>query len=93
MFSAMKQFGWPSTQHGINGGVGSNGGNSAAYGWRRWEQWCLTFDMINARITHYADGHEDVDVPVNADQQFFDLIKGANKRIKEPDVVTDVLFG
>ena len=93
MIGLFKMFGWPSTQHSINTGKGSNGGFSGAYGWRRWEQWCQGYDMLNGKILNYQDGHEDGDLTVNKDSRFLDFLNEANKRINEKDIVTDATFG
>ena len=95
MFSIWKKFTWPAVQKSINGVVGSHNGQSdkARYGWRRWEQWCMAFDIEAGQIIGYVDGDEDGFSLANADEQFLNPLKEANKKIKEENVVTDVLVG
>ena len=95
MFTIMKMFSWPSHQHGIDGIVGSvNGGSKKArYGWRRWEQWCIAYDMDAGKVYTYVDGDEDGASNVNPETNFKNGFDTANKKVKEPYSVTDVLVG
>ena len=29
------------------------------YGWKRWEQWCVAFDMEAGQVITYVDGVDD----------------------------------
>ena len=95
MFTVKKMFGWPSVQYFIDGGAGSVNGNSkkAKYGWYRWEQWCVGFDMEAGKVFTYVDGDEDGASTQNADAAFLNPMKRANTKIKEPNLITDVLVG
>ena len=95
MFTIFKKWLWPSTQHSIDGHVGSHNGGSmkARYGWRRWEKWCFAFDMIEGKVFTHVDGDEDGSRPRNKEKEFTIPLERANKKIKEPDVITDVILG
>ena len=95
MFTIFKKWLWPSTQHSIDGSVGSHNGGSmkARYGWLKWEKWCIAFDMIVGQVFTYVDGEEDGARKKNADVHFNSPLERANKKIKEPDVITDVILG
>ena len=88
-----QMFGWPSTQNFIdNKGGWSYGGFWYVYGIKRWEQWCRSYDLNTGEMRFYQDGRKDQDGAVNPGE-FLAALDGANQKIKEPDLVTDVLFG
>ena len=95
MFTIFKKFAWPSVLNSIDGLVSSTNGGSAKarYGWRRWEQWCVAFDMVEGQVFTYVDGDEDGSGKKNADSNFQKPLERANKKIKEEDVITDVVVG
>ena len=95
MLTIQKKFSWPSVQSIIDGNVGSFNGMSmkGAYGWRRWEKWCVAFDMEVGQIFTYVDGDEDGATKTNADTNFKNPLESANHKIKEKDMITDVLVG
>ena len=65
----------------------------ARYGWRRWEQWCVAFDMDVGQVFTFVDGNEDGSGKKNADAYFNSPLEGANKKIKDPYLITDVIVG
>ena len=95
MFTIFKRFGWPATAHAIDGTVGNVNGKSsrARYGWHRWERWCIAYDTDNGQVFSFVDGDFDGDTKVDPDTQFKDPTKRANAKIKDPNMVTDVLIG
>ena len=95
MFTIYKKFRWPAVLHSIDGSFGSHNGNArkARYGWRRWEQWCVAFDMEVGQIFTFVDGYEDGSSKKNADVEFNEPLKRANSKIKDPYFITDVIAG
>ena len=65
----------------------------ARYGWRKWEQWCIAFDMEVGQVFTYVDGDEDGELKINANTTFDIPLKRANMKIKEPNLITDVIVG
>ena len=95
MLTIFKKFKWPAVLHSIDGGVGSHNGNArkARYGWRRWEQWCVAFDMEVGQVFTVVDGDEDGSSKTNLDLQFNTPLERANSKIKDPYLITDVIVG
>ena len=95
MFSIFKRYAWPSMQSGLDGTVQSLNGFSsqARYGWRRWEQYCVAYDMINGKVYSNVNGDKDGASTHNAKNMFLDPLEKANSKIKNPDTITDLLFG
>ena len=94
MFVLSKMYGWPSTQHAIDGSVGSeNGLSNIPYGWQRWEKWCLAYDLDMGKTIAYVDGKEDGNIKRNLEAKDNADLKRANSKIRNPDVITDVLIG
>ena len=93
MFSLFKQFGWRSMQSGIDGSVDSfNGLSGEYYRWIKWHQECVAFDMINGKVYTNYNGVEDGSSTHKA-EIFLDPLQKANKKIKNPNIITDALFG
>ena len=84
MFTIFKKFLWPSVLHSTDGSVLSHNGGSmkARYGWRRWEQWCVAFDMDVGQVITFVDGEEDGSGKNNADDNFNSPLERANKKKK-----------
>ena len=95
MFTIFKKWLWPSTNHATDGSVFSHNGGSmkARYGWRRWEKWCIAFDMVDGQVITYVDGEEDGARKKNKDTVFNIPLERANTKIKEADTITDVILG
>ena len=95
MFTIFKKFLWPSVLHSTDGSVLSHNGGSmkARYGWRRWEQWCVAFDLDVGQVFTYVDGDEDGARKKNANDVFNKPLERANMKIKEPFLITDVIVG
>ena len=93
MFSLFKRFMWPATQSAIDGSVDSfNGLSGEYYYWRRWHQICVAIDMINGKVFTNYNGVEDGS-STHTPKIFLDPLQKANKKIKNPNIVTDALFG
>ena len=95
LFTIFKKFLWPSVLHSTDGFVGSYNGGSmkARYGWRKWEQWCVAFDMEVGQVFTYVDGDEDGELKINANTTFDIPLERANMKVKEPNLITDVIVG
>ena len=93
MFSLFKRFMWPAIQSAIDGSVESfNGLSGEPYYWRRWHQICVAIDMINGKVFTNYNGVEDGSSN-HKPKMFLDPIQRANNKIKNPNIVTDALFG
>ena len=95
VFTVFKAWLWPSMMHSIDGGVGSHGSESmkSRYGWRKCERWCYAFDMVASQVSSYVDGEEDSWERQGNRDMFRVFLEQANKKVKEPDMTTDVTVG
>ena len=61
LITVFKDLGWGGTWHRVGyKQMDSNGlATSKLYGWKRWEQWCVGFDMVAGQIVTYVDGLYD----------------------------------
>ena len=60
LITFFKNLGWGGVWHMVDTKtMDSNGQAGKAYGWKRWEQWCVAFDMEVGQIFSYVDGHDD----------------------------------
>ena len=60
LVTLLKSRGWPNYGHlvGINDRA-SNGFAEDRYGFERWEQWCVAFDLEVGQTITYVDGGYD----------------------------------
>ena len=59
LITFFKLLGWGGVWHVVNNAMtDSNGHAGKAYGWRRWEQWCVGFDMEVGQIFSYLNGKD-----------------------------------
>ena len=61
LVTVFKALGWSNTWHQVGYFVRASNGMelSKVYGWKRWEQWCVAFDMVAGQIVTYVDGLYD----------------------------------
>ena len=57
LLTIFKALGWGGVWHQVGYKVqDSNGLSGKVYGWKRWEQWCVAFDVEVGQIISYVDG-------------------------------------
>ena len=95
MFTAYQAWLW-GFMHSTDGVYTGHGGNSPRwkYGWLKWERSCYAFDMVAGQAFSFIDGEQNAwEQQKNADIVFNGPLEKANKKIKEADLITDVIVG
>ena len=60
LITVFKALGWSGVWHNVfYKSAESNGQSGIAYGWKRWEHWCVAFNMEAGQIISYVDGQDD----------------------------------
>ena len=60
LITFFKALGWGGVWHKVGyKTMDTNGLAGKAYGWKRWEQWCVAFDMEVGQVISYVDGMDD----------------------------------
>ena len=88
-----KLYGWS----GVFPTIGPNGYHKGglsgfSYGWRRWEQWCVAFDLESGQGTSYVNGMDD-GTQFQNEGWFQRQLERANSKLAVKNLVTDVLIG
>ena len=60
LITISKDLGWEPLFHTVGSTWhGSNGLSGHQYGWKKWEQWCVAFDMDVGQTITYVNGVDD----------------------------------
>ena len=97
MFTAYTAWLW-GFMHSTDGGLSTHGGEAewsyAREGWQAWKRQCWGFDTVAGQSFSFIDGEQNAwEQQRNADATFNDHFERANKKIKEADLITDVVVG
>ena len=89
-----RRYGWSSvyTFVGKNDHFSTGGLSGFQYGWRRWEQWCIAFHLETGQGHPFVNGMDD-GTKVPGQSWYKKQLEEANSKLKEKNLVTDVLVG
>ena len=60
LITVFKALGWGGVWHRVGDKtMNTNGLAYIPYGWQRWEQWCVAFDMEAGQVISFVDGNDD----------------------------------